>query len=445
MEEYRQKLVTADEAVKAIKSGDWIDMGGFTAMVRSLDKALAKRKNELTDIKVWSVVTAYTPEIMQADPTGEVFTWNSWHFSSADRKLAATGTPVYYAPFRFCEISRYYREEIEPLDVAMLQVSPMDQHGFFNFGPQCAFAKSTCDRARVVIVEVNEKQPRCLGGYEEAIHISEVDYIVEGDNPGLAQVTSPAATEIDRQVAKLIVEEMSDGCCIQLGIGGMPNTVGMMIADSDLKDLGCHTELLVDAYVYIHQAGKMNGRRKNIDPGKMAYTFALGTQILYDFVNDNPRCAIYPGTYTNNPQIAALNDKLISINNTMEVDLYGQVNAESSGIRHISGTGGQLDFVLACYMSRGGKAFICLPSSYTDKEGRLKSRIVPTLAAGSIVTDPRTVAHYIVTEYGKVNLKGRTTWQRAEGLIGIAHPDTREELIKAAQAQGIWRRTNKLE
>ena len=443
IEEYKKKLVTAEKAVQVVQSGDWVEYGEFTGMVRSLDKALAKRKGELKDVNIRSTVTAYAPEVILADPTGEAFTWNSWHFSGADRRFADKGVPVYYIPIKYSEVPRYVRQEIPDLAVFMLQVSPMDKHGYFNFGPQNSFTKATCERAKTVIVEVNEKMPRCLGGYEESVHISEVDFIVEGENPPLTQLPSPPATVVDQKVAQYILEEMKDGCCIQLGIGGMPNAVGMMIAESDLKDLGCHTEMLVDAYVHMANAGKITGCNKGIDPYKMVYTFALGTQILYDFIDDNPLCAIYPVNYTNKPAISALNDNLITINNAVEVDIYGQVCSESSGIRHLSGTGGQLDFVLAGYESRGGKSIICLPSSYKGKDGSTKSRIVPTLQVGGIVTNSRSIVHYIVTEYGKVNLKGKSTWERAEALIGIAHPDTREELIKAAEAQGIWRRNKK--
>jgi acyl-CoA hydrolase len=223
----------------------------------------------------------------------------------------------------------------------------------------------------------------------------------------------------------------------------MPNAVGMMIAESDLKDLGCHTEMLVDAYVHMFNAGKLTGTKKQLDPGKLVYTFALGTQMLYDFLNDNPWCATYPVNYTNKPSIVALNDNVVTINNAIEVDLYGQVCSESSGFRQITGTGGQLDFVLAGYESKGGKSIMCLPSSYKDKEGKIRSRIVPYLPPGGIVTVSRTINHIVVTEFGKVSMKGKNTWQRAEGLINIAHPDTREDLIKAAGEQGIWRNSNK--
>lgn len=442
-DEYRKKLISADEAVKVVKSGDWIDFGSVCGHVRVLDKALAKRKDELRDVKIWSCFNPYPMKVNMVDPEGNSFVWHTWHQSGVDRKLANT-KPVYYSSMIYSELPRYVREHIEPVAVAMLQVSPMDKHGYFNFGPQCSHNRAVCEQAEKIIVEVNEKQPRCLGGYEEAVHISEVDYIVEGENQPLAQITAPPLSEVDQKIAKLILEDMHDGCCVQLGIGGIPTAVGMMIADSDLKDLGCHTEMLGDAYVHMYEAGKLSGRKKQTDPGKIVYTFALGTQMLYDFIDDNAACAIYPVNYTNKPAFASLNDNFMAINNAVEIDLYGQICAESSGFRHISGTGGQFDFVLTGYLSRGGKSFVCLPSSFTTADGDTRSRIVPYLPPGGIVTDTRTMAPIIVTEYGKYQQKGMSVWQRAEGLIGIAHPDYRDELIRAAEAQGIWRKSNKI-
>lgn len=441
--EYKKKLVTPEDAVKIVKSGDWLDCGSFNAQVRALDTALAKRAEELEELKIWTCFALFQSKLDEIDPTGDRFTWNSWHFSGTDRKLVRDGKKIYYSPIKYNELPRYIRERIEPIDVAMLQVGPMDKHGYFNFGPQPSHSKAVCDRARVVIVEVNENQPRCLGGFEEAIHISEVDLIVENNSP-LQSISPPSVSEIDRKIAEQIIEEMSDGCCLQLGIGSIPNAVGMMIADSDLKDLGCHTEMLVDAFVSIYKAGKLNGKKKQIDPNKMVYTFAVGTQDLYDFLDDNPQCAAYPVDYSNDPFIASRNDNLISVNNALEIDLYGQCCAEASGFRQISGTGGQLDFVMAAWMSKGGKSFIAIPSVYYGENSEIKSRIVPTIAPGTIVTSTRSLIDYVVTEYGKFALKGMATWQRAEGLINIAHPEVRDDLIKAAEVQGIWRRTNKI-
>lgn len=444
LNEYRKKLTTPDEAVKVIKSGDWVDYGSLCSQVVSLDKALAKRKDELEDINIWSLLHLYPSKILEVDPKCDTFTWNSWHLSGLDRKIAASGRPVYYSPMRYSELPRYVREHINPINVAMLQVSPMDKHGFFNFGPQNSASRAVCDRAELIIVEINNKMPRCLGGYHENIHVSEVDYIVEGENQACIELPAGIPSKEDQMVAAYIMEDIKDGCCIQLGIGGMPNAVGMQLAQSDLKDLGCHTEMLVDSYVDIYEAGKLTGKYKSINYEKMVYSFALGSKRVYDFVHDNPICAIYPVDYTNNPRNAARNDNLITINNAIEIDLYGQICSESSGTHMISGTGGQLDFVLAGYLSQGGKSFICLPSCNTGENGELISRIVPTLPRGSIVTDPRSIAHIVVSEYGKCELKGKTVWQRTEGLISLAHPSVRDELIKSAQDQGIWRKSNKL-
>lgn len=444
MSEFRSKLVSADEAASQVKSGTWIDYGPMNAQVLALDAALAKRKDELEDVKIWSLLTLRPPKVVEVDPLGETFVWNSWHLSGLDRKIAKSGRPVYYSSMRYSELPRYVREHIEPLDVAMIQVGPMDKHGCFNFGPQNSHIRAICDRAQKIIVEINENMPCCLGGQEEFIHISQVDYIVQGDNPPLVQLPAASSSEVDKKAAAFIIEEMSDGCCVQLGIGGMPNAVGKMIAESDLKDLGCHTEMLVDAYLDMYEAGRLTNRKKNIDPGKMVYAFAVGSQKLYDFIDSNPQCASYPVNYTNKPSVAGLNDKLISINNAVEVDLYGQICSESSGIRMISGTGGQLDFVMAGYESRGGKSFVCLPSSRSDGQGKGSSRIVPVLASGAIVTDPRSVADYVVTEFGKFSMKGKSVWQRAEGLINLAHPEFRDELIKSAEKQGIWHISNKI-
>lgn len=235
-----------------------------------------------------------------------------------------------------------------------------------------------------------------------------------------------------------------DGDCIQLGIGAMPNLVGKMINETDLKDLGGNTEMLVDAYMDMWESGKMNGRRKNVDDGKIVYTFTLGSQELYDWIDHNPALASYNVGYVNHPARVAQINNLISINQGLEVDLYSQVNAESSGFRQISGNGGMSDFTLGAYWSEGGRSLICLPSTYKDKEGNVRSRIVPTLTPGSVTTVPRQMVHIIVTEYGWESFKAVSTWARTEKLIRLAHPDFRDDLIKEAEKMKIWRRTNKI-
>ena len=443
-EEYQKKLVSADEAVKAVHSGDWIDYGWCNGTADALDKALAKRTDELKDVNVRGGILLKTPAIFEREDAGEHFTWNSWHMSGIERKLINRGC-AYYAPIRYSELPRYYRDpHTKKNAVAMFQVTPMDKHGFFNFGPNASHLAAVVETSATVIVEVNENMPRCLGGTENGVHISDVDFIVEGSNPPIAEMGAGGpASEVDKAVAKLIVNEIPDGACLQLGIGGMPNAVGSLIAESDLKDLGVHTEMYVDAFVDIAKAGKINGSRKNIDRFRQAFAFGCGTKKMYDYLDENPEIMSAPVSYTNDIRSISALDNFMSINNAVDIDLFGQVNAESAGTKHISGAGGQLDFVLGAYLSKGGKSFICCSSTYKTKDGQVKSRILPTLNTGSIVTDTRANTHYLVTEFGIVNAKGLSTWEKAEAIISIAHPDFREELIAEAEKMKIWRRSNK--
>lgn len=440
---YQNKLTTAANAANVIESGDWVDYGWCVNTPIAVDKEVAKRLPTLENVNFRGGILMWVPEIFQIEDPAAHMTWNSWHMGGVERKAVAQGFS-FYAPIRYSELPRYYRDIACPSKVAIFQVSPMDEHGYFNFGPSASHLAACCERAEIIIVEVNENMPRCLGGFENSIHISKVDMIVEGDNPPIAEMGGGgAATEVDQAVAKLIVEDIPDGACLQLGIGGMPNAVGTMIAESDLKDLGVHTEMYVDAFVDIAKAGKITGAKKNIDRYRQTYAFGAGTKKMYDYLNDNPECMSAPVDYTNDIRSISALDNFISINNTVDIDLYGQVNAESAGTKNISGAGGQLDFVLGAYLSKGGKSFICCSSTFKNKQGELVSRIRPTLAEGSIVTDTRANTHYFVTEYGKVNLKGLSTWQRAEAIISVAHPDFRDDLIKEAEKMHIWRRSNK--
>ena len=441
-EEYKQKLTTAEEAVKVVKSGDWVDYTWCTSHPVELDKALAARKDELTDVKVRGGVTMWMPEICKAEDAGDHFTWHSWHCSGIDRKIIAKGMG-YFGPMRYSELPIFYRDHLAPVDVVMLQTTPMDAHGNFNFGINCSHLIEILNRAKCIIVEVNKNLPWVNGLTGTEINIKDVTMVVEGKTPAIAQLGSSAPSEVDIAVANLVVPQIPNGACLQLGIGGMPNAIGAMIAQSDLKDLSVHTEMYVDAFVDMAAAGKITGRQKSVDKGRQVFAFAAGSQKLYDYIHQNPDVMSAPVSYTNDVHVMSQIDNFISINNAIDMDLFGQVNAESAGTKHISGTGGQLDFAMGAYQSKGGKSFICMSSTMTDKEGNLKSRIVPTLTNGSIATDPRSCVHYVVTEYGMVNMKGLSTWERAEAIIGIAHPQFREELIASAEKMHIWRRSNK--
>ena len=439
---YQQKLTTAEEAVKVVKSGDWVDYAWCTCCPVALDKALAARKDELFDVKVRGGMTLWMPEICKAEDAGEHFTWHSWHCSGIDRKIIAKGMG-YFMPMRYSELPRFYRENLD-VDVVMLQTTPMDEHGNFNFGLNCSHLGDLLEKARCIIVEVNENMPWVNGLNKSEVNVRDVAMIVEGDNPEIVQLGGGGEpTEVDIAVAYLVVPEIPNGACLQLGIGGMPNAIGAMIAKSDLKDLSVHTELYVDSFVAMAEAGKITGRQKVLDRGRQVFAFAAGSKKLYDYLNRNPELVAAPVDYTNDPFVIGQIDNFISINNAIDMDLFGQVNAESAGTKHISGTGGQLDFVMGAYRSKGGKSFICMSSTVKDKDGNLKSRIVPTLSTGAIATDPRSCVHYIATEYGIVNMKGLSTWERAEAAISLAHPDFREELIASAEKMKIWRRSNK--
>ena len=435
-EEYKQKLVAADDAVKVVKSGDWIDYPLGISSANELEAALARRKEELFDVKFRTNMSMWPRYCIDADPGGEHFCWNVWHFSARERLEALRGL-AYYIPMKFHELPLMTRNG--RTDVFMASVAPMDKHGWFNFGISAGGAYSSIEKAKYVLLEVNRNIPRVLGGNQEAVHISNVDYIIESQNQPLPTLPVAVPTEAEAKIAFYIMERMRNGCCIQLGIGGIPNAFGSMVAQSDLQDMGIHSEMYVDAFVEMSEAGKITGARKNIDKYKQVFSFAIGSRKLYDFIDDNPGVASYAVDYVNNPATIAQNNNVVSVNACLEVDLFGQVCAESIGTRQISGTGGQLDFVEGAYKSRGGQSFICLESTFTVQDGQVVSRIKPILTQGAIVTDPRTAVQIIVTEYGIADLKGKSTWERAEALINIAHPQFRDELVQAATDMHIWR------
>lgn len=441
--EYKSKLVSAEEAVKVVQSDTIVDWSFFNGKPIILDQALARRHSELRNVSIYTAVSI--PPIPEICKYPDSFVYHDWQWSKVTRMIKNMGE-VYYSPVLYHMAPEYYQKNYAPhRSVAMIRVAPMDASGYFNFGPQNSETDAKCEMADIVIVEVMKNMPVCLGGEQESIHISRVDYIVEApDDHTLVNLPGAEPTETDIKIADHIMEYIHDGSCIQLGIGGMPNAVGKAIAQSDLKDLGGHTEMFVDAYVDMIESGRMTGAVKEIDRWRVAYTFALGSTRMYDFMHNNPACTSYPVDYTNDPRVISQLDNFISINNAVQIDLYTQVNAESDGFKQISGNGGMWDFVLGSQWSKGGKSFICLMSTYTDKDGQLHSRIVPTFSPGSIATISRQMVDYIVTEYGAAQMKGKPTWMRAEMIINLAHPNFRDDLIKQAEKMDIWRRTNKI-
>ncbi len=443
--EYKKKLLTAKKAAELVNSGDTVMYASFLGRPVDFDIALAARKEELRDVKIIACggtapVDSPTPSV---DLSHEHFVCSSWFFDGLDRKMHDNYL-IFHHPVQFSQLQDIISNDRFELDVYVQQVSRMDEYGYFSFGPANTYSLESCLKAKTVILELNNKVPQVLGGSEDSIHISQVDYIIEGSNTPL--YTIPASQdydEIDERMANHILEELEDQSCLQLGIGAVPNTLGDLLCHSGLKDIGIHTEMYTDSMTKLFELGVVTNKFKTTDRGKIAFSFAIGTQDTYDFMHLNPLMASHCGRYTNNPRIIALNDRAVCINNILQIDLFSQVCSESSGSRQISGTGGQLDFVTGAWHSKGGKSFLCLKSTYKDGEGKTHSRIVPTLKAGSIVTTPRTAVDFIVTEYGKVQLKGEPTWSRAELLINIAHPDFRDDLIKQAEEMRIWRRSNK--
>lgn len=438
---YREKLRTPEEAVKIVKSGDWVDYTTNVCFPYLLDEALSKRKDELTDVKIRGNLIFGPIKTAECDPERQHFFYNSWHCSAYERGLSDRGL-CNYIPMVFRDCTEYYRVFLD-VNVAMMAVPPMDSHGYFNLSCATGVAKGILDKADVVILEVNENLPYIYGAFDECIHISEVDYIVEGKHPDLPEFPIEATSPEDIAIADAILPNIKDGAALQLGIGAMPNVIGRRIAESDIKDLSMHTELCSDAYYELYEAGKITNRKKKLFPGKGLTGIVFGSSRLYKWVDRNPEILIAPLSYVNAPEHIAQLENMISINNCISVDLYGQINAETVGFRQISGTGGQLDYLTGASMARGGKAFICLTSTFTDKDGKIHSNIKPHFN-GEIITDPRSQSYFIVTEYGSVNLLGRSTWERAEMLISIAHPDFRDDLIKAAEEQKIWRRSNRI-
>lgn len=428
------RRITPQEAARLVKPGMWLDYGAVLSQPEAFDAALAERTPELHGVKIRACLTLRPYATMAADPRGEHFLWVNLHFSGYDRRQHDAGL-VNYLPVNLGEIPDYYRRFIEPADIVVIKTCPVDANGCFNLSASTIWHRAMIERARVVIVEESPGLPYVMGE-QHSLHLSEVDYIIPSNDAPAAELPNPAPTDVDRAVARLILEQIDDGACLQIGIGGMPNAVCSLLRDSGIKDLGVHTEMLTDGLIDLYHDGRITGARKQLDPGKITCTFALGSRRLYETIDHNADFHFCPVDYTNLPHMIMRNDRVVAINNTTQIDLQGQAASESDGHRHISGTGGQLQFVRGAYASQGGKSFICLASTY-DKRGARRSRIVLDLTPGNVVTTPRTDMMYVVTEYGLTNLKGKSVAERAKALIALAHPDFREGLERDAHAHGL--------
>jgi acyl-CoA hydrolase len=358
----------------------------------------------------------------------------SWHMSGYDRRQFDAGR-CNYIPLNLGEWPDLYRRFLDPVDIAIIQVCPKDENGFYNFSAAAGYHQVLTETARMVILEVNPAQPYCFG-QENGVHESAAHFIIDGDGAPAATLPLAPATEADLAIARLVAAEIRDGDCLQIGIGGLPNAVCGAIAQSGAKELGVHTEMLVNGLMDLVQAGIATGSRKQMDIGKAVYAFAGGAPELYTALDRHPAFETRAVDYTNLPSSVARNDNVFAVNSTGQMDLQGQAASESSGHRHFSGTGGQLQFIRAGYESKGGRAFLCMPSTF-EKHGQRKSRVVAELPGGTVVTVPRTDVMYVVTEYGMVCLKGKSVAERATAMISIAHPDFREGLERDAYAHGL--------
>ena len=431
--------ISAEAAAALVRSGDWVDYGAVLAQPDAFDRALAGRVDELRDVRIRGCLSLRPRAVVEADPRCEHVSFLNWHLGGYDRKQCDGGLQN-YIPCNLGEIPDYYRRFLDPPDVMVIKTSPIDARGYFNFGASNLWHGAVASRAKTVIVETDRAVPY-VHGIDNGLHQSQVDYVIDGDDLPLPELPNLAPTDADRAVAALIAEEIDDGACLQIGIGAMPNAVCSLLMDSGVRDLGIHTEMLTDGIIDLYRAGVVTGSKKSWHPGKIVCSFGLGSKASYDAIDDNPDVSCQPVEMTNLPQEIIKNDRLTAINNTTQMDLQGQAASESAGHRHISGTGGQLQFIRGAYASKGGKSFLCMSSTY-QRNGDRRSRVVLDLTPGNVVTAPRTDVMYVVTELGLVNLKGKSIPERAKAMISLAHPDFRDDLERDARANGLVPRSH---
>ena len=420
MKLYPEKYITAEDAVSKIKNGDRVVIGHACGEPQALTRALVSRRGDVRDVETVHMVGMGQSAYCAPESEGS-FRHNSIFVSAKERKAIFEGRAD-YTPRYFSKIPALFANGSMPVDVALVQVSLPDRHGYVSFGVSVDYSIGAARNAKLAIAQINTAMPRTHG--ETFMHISELDYVVEHDEP-LLELTRGELSEEERAIGAHCASLIEDGATLQLGIGALPDAV--LLSLKDKKDLGIHSEMFSDGVLELVRAGVVNGRRKTFLPGKLVSTFLMGSRNLYDFVDDNPSVYMAPADFTNDPVIIAKNDKLVSINSCVQVDLMGQVGSESVGLMQISAVGGQVDFVRGAAMSKGGLSIIALNS--TAKGGKI-SKIVPFLDEGSAVTTNRNDVMFVVTEYGFVNLQGKTLRERARLLIEIAHPNFRETLAE---------------
>lgn len=428
VEQYHKKIVTADEAVQSINSNQRVFLTGNCSTPRELLQALVQRASELEDVEICQALTVGSADYVSPDMEGHLRV-NTMFISNNIRSAVQEGRAD-FTPVLLSEFPLLFKNRHLPLDIALVHLSPPDEHGFCSFGIENGLTKSPAESAKIIIAEVNERMPRTLG--DSFIHVSRLTHIVPVNYP-LAEIkmAEEGSSDILEKIASSIVDLIPDGATIQMGIGAIPDTVLKYLYDK--RELGVHTELFSDGVIDLVEAGVLTSTRKSLHPGKIIAGFILGSQQLYDWVNDNPMIELHPTEYVNDPFIIAQNDNMVAVNSAIEVDVTGQICADSIGPKLYSGVGGQLDFIYGASRSKGGLPIIALPSTATLRNGTTISRIVTMLKHGAGVVTSRNHVHYVVTEYGVASLYAKSIRQRTQELIQIAHPDFRDELTHQAR------------
>ena len=428
-EMYRAKLKTAEEVAMYVKSGDICACPTGLEEPETICAAVGERarRGEITGVQHHAILSVKGNAFMDPALKGK-YDYVSWFTGGAGRKAIQQGYYT-YVPNNYSTAPGYWRDCMPRLDVFYAEVSPMDKHGYFSCGMAGAEVVALRDKATIILLEVNEKMPRVMGN--NLIHISQVTALCESCHE-LLELPETVLTETDKKIGQMIADEVPNGATLQLGIGGVPNAVGVLLRDK--KDLGLHTEMFTDSMVDLLERGAVTNMKKPINVGKTIATLAWGTKKMYEYMDDNPAFEMHPVDYTNNPYVIGQHDNFISVNACVEIDLFGQVCAESLGTLHYSGSGGQVDFVRGANLSKGGKGFIAMTS--TAKNGTV-SKVKPVLTPGSIVTTSKNEVDFLVTENNIVRLKGRTASERAKMIISLAAPEFRDELLFEAKKMNL--------